>query len=288
MNATPGVNWIYPIIGNSLANLLADLKTIHCRAQQNFEEILDFTLFGEIDSLNISNYSIIAEYPAGYEYLQMAMDLRLYSMERVDNYVNLQIQSRFKPQRPLEIIVNLKIKNESDQEWQFRLEVNVEMGKPTQTIVIESLLSKTGTSRVKIPKSFRTSTPFHAYLLPGSASEFSVSPDKGFLESIGSEDNTELPVDIVFAPKMYGKILKAVFVVDTMEDQFVYNIVGKTPDYVPPVITKASQMMTGELDKMGIDKPKEDKKRRNIILENISDASKIKKPQISKQKPKLV
>jgi hypothetical protein len=48
----------------------------------------------------------------------------------------------------------------------------------------------------------------------------------------------ELLVEVMFGPKMYGKLQKGLLIVDTADRQFVFEVIGKTPEYVPPVIQK--------------------------------------------------
>jgi hypothetical protein len=106
--------------------------------------------------------------------------------------------------------------------------------------VIESLLHKTGTTSVSVPNVIKGSTAFHAYFVQGSAAEFSVSPAHGFIEPLIAVDSIELPITVVFAPMMYGKVLKGILAIDTIECQFIFEVFGKTPDYIPPVITSGT------------------------------------------------
>jgi hypothetical protein len=85
----------------------------------------------------------------------------------------------------------------------------------------------------------------------------------------------ELPIDILFSPKMYGKLLKGILVVDTLDSQFLFEIVGKTPDYVPPVVTKSSLEMV-------VESPEKPRPKRNVIRDNI-ESVKIAKPRLEQK-----
>jgi hypothetical protein len=85
----------------------------------------------------------------------------------------------------------------------------------------------------------------------------------------------ELPVDIMFSPKMYGKLHKGVLVVDTLDSQYMFDVVGKTPDYVPPVVTK------GALDTMP-ESPEKPRPKRNVIRDNI-ESVRIAKPKLDQK-----
>ena len=173
---------------------------------------------------------------------------------------------RFAPQKPVQCDSTITVANPLGQEWQFQVTFFADRGKPVDTITIESLLNKEGVARVFAPVSFGTPTPFKAYFAPGSATELSVSASQGIIP-ITLDEKTEVPVDVIFAPKMYGKLLRGVLVIETAEAQYLYDIIGKTPDYVPPVVKKS-----GILNFLPEDARKyrdTGKKRRNIIRDNI-------------------
>jgi hypothetical protein len=152
----------------------------------------------------------------------------------------------------------------------------VERGKPSGLIAVESYLNKVGKAKVVVPYAFNVQTPFHAYFMQGSASEFSVDAQHGFIEPAIRGD-TELPMMVVFEPKMYGKVLKGVLIVDTLEAQWLFDVVGKTPEYLPPI----AQADPSRLLVPDALEPKRAQtalvKKRNVIRDNIENA-KIAKP----------
>jgi hypothetical protein len=103
----------------------------------------------------------------------------------------------------------------------------------------------------------KSQTPFHAYSANRSASEFSVTPSHGMIEPT-LLTITDIPIDVLFAPKMDGKVLKGLLVIDTTDAQFLF---GKL-----------------ELPVGGPEAPEEvgQKKRRNIVKENIENVRIIK------------
>ena len=185
--------------------------------------------------------------------------------------VNLLASIRFAPQKPLHCVAILKVRNPLSQEWSFDIEFCVDKGKPISTIVIESLLNKQGTAKVSVPFAFRSPTHFVASFLPGSASELNVEPKKGTILPSFSQP-TELPITILFAPKMYGKILKGVLIVDTQEAQYLFDVIGKTPEYAPPDVSNMSARINNQLPE-DVQKFHEmqKKKHRNIIRDNIEN-----------------
>jgi hypothetical protein len=237
LESLPSVRWIYPVIGTSVETTISQINLLKCRAQQTLEQVLKITLVGETESFAASEYELKIELPRGYEYIRSILDLQATGLVRSENTSELTLRAVFSPQRPFQQTIPLIVRNPLAQEWTFQIELNVEFGKPSGTIVVESLLNKTGVAKIQIPMVFGSQVPFHVYFAAGSASEFSLSSSHGMIEP-SFAGATELPVDLLFSPKMYGKLLKALLVVDTMESQFLFDIVGKTPDYVPPVVTK--------------------------------------------------
>jgi hypothetical protein len=222
-----------------------------------------FTLIGENETFAENEYSLRLDFPKGYEYIRSILEFRSVQIQRSASVVELLVFIVFSPQRPFQQTVTLTICNPLGQEWTFPLELIVELGKPVGTIVIESLLNKIGKAKVEIPGMFRTQVPFHIYFAAGSGSEFSLSASHGMIEPSLSQI-VELPVEILFAPKMYGKLQKGLLVVDTMDSQFLFDVVGKTPDYVPPVVAKGMLEQPGETTERPI-------RKRNAIRENIEN-----------------
>lgn len=286
LESLPSIRWVYPIIGNSTllgANEKVQLRT---KSQNPIAQTVSFTLVGETETFEMNEYSFILNIPSAYEFIRSILELRVDSIERLQNTTKLIVKAKFSPQRPFTQTITLTIRNPLGQEWQFPIDLNVELGSPQTTIVLESIINKTSSSKIQIPALFRENTPFHAYFAAGSASEFSLSDSHGMVEP-STTDVAELPVEIIFGPKMYGKILKGLLVVDTLDSQFLFDVVGKTPDYVPPVAKKSSidtssiKRGSSELSekKLG-ESPK--KKKRNIIKDNI-DGIKITKPKIDQK-----
>ena len=236
------------------------------------------TLVGENETFDASEYTLDMEVPKNFEFIRAALDVHPVDVHRCDGTTGLELAVTFKPKRPLNQSVKLTVRNPLKQEWQFKFDLNVELGRAHESVTIESLLNKTGTGKVRLPVSFNQQTPFHAYFASGSASEFSVSPEHGILEPVLTE-YTEIPVDVTFAPKMYGKHLKGLLVIDTIDSQYLFDIFGKTPEYVPPVVIDKSP----EIDSLPkpVERPAVQSsltvKKRNIIRENI-EACKIVKP----------
>jgi hypothetical protein len=276
LEALPNVRWVYPIIGNSIASHVSEIKMLKCRAHEKLESEVHLTLVGETEVFQVTEYTKEVKIPPDYEFIRPAIEFQPLEITRKESVVGMDVLVTFLPKRPLSQTITLLVTNPLRQEWQFKLELSVDLGKVQESLIIESLLNKSGVAKIQLPVRFSASTPFHAYFTSGSASEFSVSPSHGMIEPTFLP-TTELPAEVVFAPKMYGKVLKGMLVVDTLDAQYLFDVLGKTPEYVPPVVTR----VTKELEIVRSEDPQsqmeDSRKRRNIIRDNIENA-KIAKP----------
>ena len=271
----PSIRWTFPVIGNSISLTNTDIKHLRCRAMETQNTTLNFTLVGETEVFEASEYTISLKMAAENEFLRLAVDIRPSEIHRTATSSELTANAKFSPMRPITANGTIIVKNPLGQEWEFDTSLVAERGKPIGTIQIESLLNKTGTAQIYVPAVFRAQTPFHAYLAIGSAAEFTVSADHGFIEpSIG--DKTELPIHLIFSPKMYGKVLQGLLVVDTLDSQYLFDIVGKTPEYVPPVIKQGTKLFDGGPEDKSRLSSLSTTKKRNIIKENIENVKLMK------------
>ena len=283
----PSVTWVYPIIGNASVGMSSEQKVLKCRAHQSITTPLAFTLIGEKDGFpSPHDYTVTFIPPKGYEFINAILVVAPVDIKKSEDSLNssvLTVGCTLSPKRPLSISVPFFVKNPLGQQWQFQVDLRVEKGTTQSKIVIESLLNKEGTATISVDEKCEMRLPFHAYFVSGSCSEFSVTPEHGFIEPQFHKGNkTELPVQIVFAPKMYGKVFKGVLVVDTLDSQYIFEVEGKTPQYVPPVVADGSS--AERLDNVMSPEDKRrmlmGSRRRNIIRDNI-DRAKITRPIVS-------
>lgn len=276
----PDLTWVYPIIGNSLTNDTPKVRSIRTKAHLPISEKMNFPLPGESESFDSSEYKMELLIPPSYDFVRNCIDFRAISINRYENSIDLNVEVKFSPLRPFSVLGTLSVKNPLGQEWQFQLDLKVECGKPNGMIVVESLLNKQGAAKCIIDSTFPSQTPFHAYFVHGSAAEFHVEPEHGLIhQSLGN--STELPITIFFEPKMYGKLLKGLLVIDTLDAQYLFEVFGKTPDYVPPIAQPDSTRLGTHLtdEEYNVIQPFV-KKKRNVIKDNIEGA-KIAKPRVN-------
>ena len=274
-NSIPDVRWMFPIIGNCIITQINESPILKCKSHESIEEKLIFNLIGETEIFNESEYLLFIHLPVEFEYLRNILDFKPIKISKNSTSTEIIVLSKLSPKRPAQLQFGLTISNPLHQEWNFTIEIIIERGKPISTLIIESLLNKTGIINVTLPFNIRTQTPFHAYFANGSATEFMVSIEHGFIEP-SNLDEAILPFNILFNPKMYGKVLKGLLVIDTLDSQFLFEIIGKTPEYIPPNIKNGTLLID-----LPINEENNLKKKRNIIKDNIENIKNFKPKIIS-------
>jgi hypothetical protein len=116
-------------------------------------------------------------------------------------------------------------------------------------------------------------------LISISVPELSVSPGSGILD-ISLSPQGEFPFDVIFRPVMYGKMTKGLLAVETEEVEFLFEVHGKIPGYVPPVIERSGLIDVSAPDGATARRSS----RRNYIRENI-EGVRLRAP---KQKMKVL
>jgi hypothetical protein len=262
------IRWIFPIIGNGTLGRGVTAQSVVGQSRQDIQHQVRFPLIGEREDFDPSEYILRIQYPTNYEFLAPSLTIHENSIQYSDAAPVLVTTIRYLPKRPVDIVLEISIENPIRQSWKFQMKLVITTAPPVERINLAGALNKTVTYRPSIPDFLRSRTLCHAYFAPGSAGEFSVSDSTSWIEPSLSE-KCELPFTVVYAPTTYGKIMKGLLVVDTREAQWTFEFIGKTPDYVPPVIEKSGRIdisppagikMWGEMRSA---------KKRNIVRDNI-------------------
>ena len=130
--------------------------------------------------------------------------------------------------------------------------------------------------KIYIKEQINVRTPYHAYFACGSAAEFSVTRSEGYIEAT-LDETVELPFQVVYAPKMYGKVMKGLLVVDTLDVQWTYEYSGKMPDYIPPVIERSGRIDVSTPESVVHWNEIKSARKKNVVKENI-DSARITRP----------
>lgn len=261
VDLNPSPQFIFPIIGSTL-DLQDNYYVVKGKANVIFEQNMVFNLYGENDDYSLDKYICEFEFDDEHNFLDKYIDLKLLS---INQHIINSIFT-FKPYRPIITTAKLTITNEIRQKWEFTLEFEICQADPQEEVIFECKLNSILSKRVSIENPFIESTAFRAYLASGSANEFSVDPSAGYIFVLDGNNQIELPINIIFRPRIYGTILKALLVVDTKERQFLFKLSGKIPEYVPPLIPTSCLIDTS------IPSILKKSKKRNYIKDNIESA----------------
>ncbi|EAY14185.1 hypothetical protein TVAG_373180 [Trichomonas vaginalis G3] len=229
---TESVRWSIPIIGNASTAEGNINPVMKGHAYSEIAIDIDLPLVGEKESYQPNDYIITPQFAEGYEFLRSIFEIKPEKVTTSNENIHLHLKAKMHPRRPIETSVDVTVVNQLGQKWHFVIQISVLPGKPIQSIILKCVLNQCVKQRVKVP-SFPIRTPFRAYFAGGSAAEFTVSPGRGYIEA-STEDETEVPCDIIFEPKMYGKVLKGLLVIDTLEREFLFELEGLMPKYHSP------------------------------------------------------
>lgn len=228
--------WLFPIIGNATLTENKEVPVILGQSGDIISQVLKFPIVGEREEFNGSDYKLDVFYPEGYEFLSKVIELHGNELSIENKIPTISTNFKFSPKRPLNINIKITVENPLHQKWEFTYNLDISSAKPLSTISLECTLNKEVHFNVEVDEVFNERVSYRAYFAPGSASVFSVDKPQGYIEQSLNE-STPMPFDVVFRPTMYGKVMKGLLVIDTLETQFLYEFVGLIPDYIPPVIT---------------------------------------------------
>jgi hypothetical protein len=270
------IRWTFPIIGNGTVGRGVAVQSIVGKSRQDIHRQVRFPLVGEREDFDPSEYIVRIQYPRNYEFLAQSLTIRQDDIQYSDATPVLITTVRYLPKRPVDTVLEISVENPMGQSWKFQMKFVITAAPPVERIVMEGALNKTATCRPTIPEVFGGRTLCHAYFAPGSAGEFTVSDNTSWIEASLSE-KCELPFTVVYAPTTYGKVMKGLLVVDTLEAQWTFEFIGKTPDYVPPVIGKSGRIDISPPDGIKMWEKMRSARKRNIVKDNV-DFVKLARP----------
>lgn len=257
------ISWSYPLIGNTLIDNAWKVPTLKGKAGSVLFHKMVFALIGERETFELSDYKVSLEYPKGYEWMESMVTI-LPLEEAPGDTRSVRVTVKFQPRKPVRTTLGIVLENPIHQKWRFHFDAVIERGRVTRIVGIESPLNVATARRIKIGESIQHRMEYRAYFEAGSANELTVVPSSGVLE-LSLRKEAEFPFEVVFQPRMYGKMMKGLLVVETEEIEFLFEVHGKIPDYVPPNIERSGRidMSTPEGARKKI------RTRRNFIRENI-------------------
>jgi len=272
----PRISWHYPLIGVAILGTETIIPELKGQVDQVIQKTLELPLIGETEGFSLDNYIVKVELPIGYDWMTRYIDTTALSLRKSLGASIMKISMRFNPRRRVSTVFHLCIENPASQKWRFPVFTKIESGGMLRTMYIESTLNKISMKKVVIPEPITQTTDFHAYFTSGSSVELSLSQSDGIMEQSFADEN-EISLSIVFHPRTYGKLVKGILIIETEEIEYNFEIIGKMPEYVPPVISKSALINTSMPESARAFNRTHRGKKRNIIRENIQKV-KIMKP----------
>jgi hypothetical protein len=261
-SAAPRIDWSYPIIGTTFVGQSRKVVDVRGRAGEIIEMCEELPLAAESENYAAAEYALAVVYPKSGEWLSRIFTVRIAGVNRETEVTKLAVEMEIRPRRPLQEVVRVGVENPLGQRWEFPVSIVVDPGDPCEAITLEAAVGQVAVGKLALKDRVLMPTPFHAYFANGSAPEFVVRPGRGMIEP-GTEDEREFPFEVLFRPKAYGTIPRALLVVDTAEVQYLFDVSGGFPEYQPPVI-KAARVDTNRAGS-----EMQSSRSRDIIRENI-------------------
>ncbi|KAA0151378.1 hypothetical protein FNF29_04577 [Cafeteria roenbergensis] len=135
------------------------------------------------------------------------------------------------PPKPFRARTQLVVTKASGGRWRWETHLEADEPDADDTIAIQAELGQRTSVAIALCNSQDSFAPFKAGFSLDSAAEFTVSPPEGMLPPQGAEGET---IVVTFSPKEFGKVCHGRLVVETADDQWVYDVVGTQPRYAKP------------------------------------------------------
>jgi hypothetical protein len=275
------IKWFFPIRATGAASRGIPVQSLTGRSRQLITRSIPFPLVGEREDLDASEYTAKFNFPRGYEFLGSILSIRPTELQHVDGAPTLVAAVRCQSRRPIELVVEVMIENVISQVWNFQMRLMIASALPLETITLECVLGKVVTYQITLNEIFNGRTACHAYFAAGSAAEFGVSEEETWIEPTLA-DVCELPFSVLYAPTTYGKVQRGLLVVDTLEAQWTFEFMGKSPDYIAPNILRSGRVDISLPESAKRFAEERAGRKRNIIKEGI-DFIRMVRPRTSVQ-----
>ena len=292
----PTIRWVYPIIGNPIyGNEGHQITIIRGKANNeifhrvtlvlrddklsnpNFQQISDdaksqTNTVASFDSNSISNnkpfsstgnYQFRFQFQSEFEWMKKIISVLSY--ENLESS-KLRITFKLTPKKQIFTSFSLIVDNSLGQSWNFRIGVNIERGNISHIVSIESQMNVSTSINVKLTKPISYEKEFKAYFLANSSQFLSVTPEATIFGP-SFDDEPEMPFEITFYPKNYGKNMKGILVIEAEDEEFLFEVHGRMPGYIPPNVKRSGKIDTTMPEGA---KPLL-KSTRNFIKENINN-----------------
>ncbi|XP_047432995.1 cilia and flagella-associated protein 47-like isoform X3 [Mugil cephalus] len=152
----------------------------------------------------------------------------------------------------------LSVESTSGQTWTFPITLIATEPQVDDVIVTETTnLGSTSAVGFRLTSTTRKTEPFTATFLPGSSSNFTVTPVSGMLPPVGC---TGALITVSFTPTASSERHTARLAIQAADMRWIYEVRGKTSSPLCDTSAKGSSSTLG---------PSEERRRRNFVVRNL-------------------
>ncbi|XP_030010449.1 cilia- and flagella-associated protein 47-like [Sphaeramia orbicularis] len=250
--------WIYPLCGIPLEVSAENpsLGVVQCEAGCQLEKKFDVQLSGcvlgsqdrksqEVSQVMKEDFLCKVQSVCEEEHLDVEDCVSAYieaaSRDPESGNIVLTLQLVYSPVRLCRYSAVVVVQSMSGGIWEFPITLTATEPVFDDVIVIDANeLDETSAVGFRFTSITRRPEPFIATFLPGSSSEFTVTPASGMLPPVGSAGAL---ITVSFTPTSYGNRHRARLIIKAADMQWIYEVRGKTPRKLPPLCPTSSSVI---------------------------------------------
>ncbi|KAL3045754.1 hypothetical protein OYC64_013917 [Pagothenia borchgrevinki] len=241
--------WIYPLRGipMDLPVENSPLGVLRCEAGCQLERKLDVLLTGYVPGNRVRKSQEVSQVMVEDFLCTVRSDIETERSDVEDclsvsaeaarrdpetGIITLSLNVVYSPLRPCRCSAVLAVQCVSGRIWEFSISLISTEPQVDDVIITEATeLGKTSAVGFHLTSTTRRPERFTAAFLPGSSSEFSVTPASGVLPPVGS---LGAPFSLCFTPSTHSNH-RARLTIQTEDVQWTYEVRGETPPDPPPI-----------------------------------------------------
>ena len=241
------VVWRYKIDGiaeSFLANMSAKLT---CKARKTVEEQVLVDVSGKDTEFKLDDY-----YGENEEFEVEVVPGPRVDLATISKFLHIEpstgvisdgkcaILVRYSPQRTMSMSVDVVIVKKNGGRWRFELLLEATSPEIDGKVFLEANVGDVAHRSLVLPPSMRMS-PFSVYFY---------EPPVVFDVKTGQDEQGSPEIRISFTPREFGREYVAVLIVETEESQWIHEVHGTYPPYVPPDKSQMKGKVAEELKKV--------------------------------------
>ncbi|XP_039998194.1 cilia- and flagella-associated protein 47-like [Xiphias gladius] len=269
--------WIYPLRGIPMEVPVesSPLGVVQCEAGCQLEKKVDVLLSGcvpgnrdrkgqEVSKVTVEDFfcEVHSNREAESSEVEDCVSASIEAARRDPEAgnVTLTLNLVYTPLKPCRHSVVLAVQCVSGGIWEFPMALIATDPEVDDVIVTEAtVLGKTSAVGFRLTSTSGRPEPFTAAFLPGSSSEFTVTPASGMLPPVGSHGAL---ITVTFTPTTYNKRHKARLTIQAADMQWTYEVRGKIPHDSQPLCTTLTSGRSSMLQSAS-------GRRRNFVSRNL-------------------